>query len=171
LPRLYQPRSSLSDALVIGLSGIEGNGIFARRDIHPGEVVIVFGGMVIDDARLEAGHPHSSLAIAEGRHLLHAADDPAQYLNHSCDSNAWMRDDVTVIARRRIEAGEELTLDYALVTVNPNWGMGCNCGASTCRGAATGNDWQRVVLQRRYEGHFSPFINDRIRRYVNQASA
>ncbi len=40
-------------------------------------------------------------------------------LNHSCDSNLWMADEATVVARRDIAAGEELTLDYALHPASP----------------------------------------------------
>ena len=53
-------------------------------------------------------------------------------------------------------------MDYALVTVSPEWRMECHCGTSVCRGVITGNDWQRTELQHRYAGHFSPFINARI---------
>jgi hypothetical protein len=37
--------------------------------------------------------------------------------NHSCDSNLWMLDAHTMGARHDIMAGEDLTLDYALVTL------------------------------------------------------
>jgi uncharacterized protein len=52
--------------------------------------------------------------------------------------------------------------DYALATVSPEWRMECHCGAASCRGVVTGNDWQLAELQERYRGHFSPFINARI---------
>ncbi len=124
---------------------------------------MILGGVTIDDAQLAVLQPHSSLAIAEGMNLMQSEDDPAQFGNHSCDPNLWMLDEVTVVARRDIAPGEELTIDYALMTVVP-WRMACNCGASICRGIVTGDDWKSPVLQRRYHGHFSPFINERIRR-------
>jgi hypothetical protein len=73
-----------------------------------------------------------------------------------------MLDARTVGARRDIAAGEELTLDYALFSVAPEWRMECHCGSSLCRGVVTGNDWRLAELQERYAGHFSPFINARI---------
>lgn len=73
-----------------------------------------------------------------------------------------MQDARTVSARRDIAAGEELTLDYAMFTVTPEWRMPCQCGAGSCRGIVTGIDWQLPELQQRYAGHFSPFINIRI---------
>ena len=75
---------------------------------------------------------------------------------------AHLGEDRTLGARRDIAAGEELTLDYALVTVSPAWRMECHCGAAECRGGVTGNDWQLRSLQHVYAGHFSPFINARI---------
>lgn len=162
--RAFPERSELADCLAVGNSEVEGKGLFARRTIQAGEVLIVYGGRLIGDAELGALGPHSTLAVAEGQHLVQAQDDPAQYVNHSCDSNAWLRDQITLIARRPIETGDEVTLDYALVTSQSDWDMCCDCGASNCRGTITGNDWQQPILQRRYTGHFSPFINERIRR-------
>jgi hypothetical protein len=72
---------------------------------------------------------------------------------------------VIVVARRDIAAGEELTLDYALGSGNPQWSMeDCNCGSPLCRGRVTGNDWRQPELQQRHAGHFSPYRNERIRK-------
>ncbi|MBV9279409.1 MAG: SET domain-containing protein-lysine N-methyltransferase [Chloroflexi bacterium] len=124
---------------------------------------MVLGGAVVDDEQLAALQPHSSLAIAEGLNLMQEDDDPAQFGNHSCEPNLWMADEITVVARRAIEPGEELTIDYALMTV-VTWTMECRCGTRCCRGLITGDDWRLPELRRRYRGRFSPFINDRIRR-------
>src|SRR4051794_18325559 len=35
------------------------------------------------------------------------------YMNHSCDPNTWWQDDDTLVARRDIQVGEEVTYDYA----------------------------------------------------------
>lgn len=37
------------------------------------------------------------------------------FINHSCDPNVWMQDEVTSVARRDVRAGEELTMDYAMI--------------------------------------------------------
>jgi hypothetical protein len=144
-------------------STIEGTGLFAARAFDEDEAVVVLGGTVIDDEELARLQPHSSLAVGEGVNLMQDEDDPAQYGNHSCDPNLWLADEVTLVARRRIDAGEELTVDYATMTVAP-WQMECRCGAASCRGVVTSNDWRRPDLRRRYPGRFSPFINARIAR-------
>jgi hypothetical protein len=144
-------------------SEIEGTGLFAGRAFAEGETVMVLGGTAIDDAELARLTPHSSLAIGEGINLMQADDDPAQYGNHSCDPSLWLADEVTVVTRRPVEAGEELTIDYATMTVVP-WQMECSCGAASCRSVVTGDDWRRSDLRERYAGRFSPFINVRIAR-------
>jgi hypothetical protein len=73
-----------------------------------------------------------------------------------------MLDDRTVGARRDIAADEELTLDYALITVSPEWRM----QSPRERVVPRCGDRQRLAsagaLQQRYTGHFSSFINARI---------
>jgi SET domain-containing protein len=161
-------------------SPIEGNGCFATTFIAAGTVVERFEGEVVtlaDLDRIEAeGKYHSSLAIAEGRHLLLAVIDPRDSavalevgsgvggFNHSCDSNLWHQDEVTIVARRDIAEGEELTLDYRLATDGPTWSMNCRCGAGVCRGTVSSADWRLPEVQQRYAGHFSPLLNKRIAR-------
>jgi hypothetical protein len=80
-----------------------------------------------------------------------------------------MQDEVTLAARREIAEGEELTIDYAMFEASEDWvpQWECCCGSALCRGRFTGVDWRRRDLQERYEGHFSPFINERIDRMHN----
>ena len=85
-------------------------------------------------------------------------------MNHSCDPNVWMNDEVTLVAMRDITAGEELTADYAMWSTDPSWTLPtpCGCGSRPCRRTVTGSDWKLKDLQERYRRHFSPYINDRI---------
>lgn len=91
-----------------------------------------------------------------------AASD--HFLNHGCDANVWMADEVTLVARRLVAAGEELTADYALWELDREWvsPFRCRCGAPECRGVITGRDWEDPELQRRYAAHFHPVLNARI---------
>lgn len=118
----------------------------------------------------------NAVQIAEDPHLVEAPEITQQRaggsLNHSCDSNLWLADEVTPVARRDIAPGEEITIDYALFTVQPEWALEqpCRCGADVCRHTITGNDWQRLEVQQRYYPHFSPFINARIERRRHEQS-
>ena len=59
----------------------------------------------------------------------------AEYINHSCDPSVWTlisRGHILYMAKRDIQKGEELFVDYhfgADVEIVP-----CSCGAKTCRG-------------------------------------
>ena len=154
--------------LKIRPSSTQGDGMFATRPIHEGEVVVIIGGTVMSDADFRAFmatvRRYNAIQIGENAHMVDIPTSPGG-MNHSCDANLWLRDEVTVVARREIAAGEELTQDYALYITHPDWVMSpCRCGSPLCRQRVTGNDRRRRDVQERYKDHFSPFINERIRR-------
>lgn len=62
---------------------------------------------------------------------------------------------------RDVEAGEELTLDYAMMD-DCDGEMACNCGTAACRKIVTGQDWRRPELQQKYRGYFSIYLQKRI---------
>lgn len=123
-------------------------------------------GTVLTDDEFQALRlvKYSALSIGEDLNLLIDEDSPVVFGNHSCDSNLWMDDEVTLSARRAIKPGEEVTVDYALHTADLPWRMDCHCGSVVCRGVVTQDDWRRADVQARYAGHFSPFLNTRIAR-------
>jgi hypothetical protein len=156
-------------------SSISGNGMFAREPIQKGEPVCIVGGMVMTDSEFEAFQDnHSFYNSVQIDDHLHLVEDPGitrtldGSMNHSCDSSTWMEDDATLVARRNINAGEEVTVDYALFTTQSNWMLDnrCRCGSPDCRRIITGDDWRREDVQERYRNHFSPFINRRIERLM-----
>jgi SET domain-containing protein len=169
-PKRYLSRYWTDPRVEIRASPIEGNGLFARELIKEGEIVEVMGGAVLTQAEFETfsrttATQYNAIQIAEGLHLVEhpeVTETRRGSLNHSCDPNLWMTDEVTFVARRDITACEELTVDYALFTAQPGWAMDCRCGSRLCRQRVTGNDWKLAGLGNRYRGHFSPFINDRI---------
>ncbi len=140
-------------------SPIAGRGLFATAAIRAGEVVVIWGGDVVEVYR------KGCVAIGEAVYLG-GAPGPSDLMNHSCEPNVWMQDEVTLVARRDIAAGDEVTIDYALFQGDEAWTARwrCRCGAARCRGAVSGQDWRSAELQTRYGRHFSPFINERIAR-------
>lgn len=154
-------------------SSIQGRGGFARAAIHAGEKVMTISGSPMTEAEFQAfqakADRYDAIQIGEDLHLVDTSgglEAVGVSLNHSCDSNLWMGDEVTLIARREIAPGEEITVDYALFTTQPTWKLeiACRCGTPLCRHIITGNDWQLSGVQARYAGHLSPFINARIAR-------
>jgi hypothetical protein len=153
----------LSPSVEVRPSPIEGLGLFARRPIAEGEVVSRIGGRVIDDAAMAAlTPPYSSVCVDLGVHLLIDPAHPIRYGNHACDPNLWHVGSVTVVARRAISVGEELTLDYATHTLTETWSMPCRCGAANCRAAVTGADWKRADLRAAYGRHWTAGLLQRI---------
>ncbi len=166
--RTYLPTTRYDPRVEIRSSSVQGNGMFARQPIHEGEVMVRIGGTVMTDEEfrdyITTVPRYNAVQIGEDLHLVDLPTSPGG-MNHSCDANLWIRDEVTVVARRDIAAGEELTQVYALYTTIPSWSVKpCRCGTSVCRQQITGNDWQLPDVQERYRDHFSPFINERIRR-------
>jgi SET domain-containing protein len=168
-----EPDCWLHPAAEVRSSSIAGDGLFAGTSVPAGAAVSRIGG------RLVTGH--------ELRRLLRAADDcVAGYLdtitvtddthlvlpfgqlngkgNHSCDPNLWWAAPYTLVARRDVAPGEELTNDYATSTGEEDFTMSCRCGTALCRGVVTGRDWSRPELQQRYGDHWVPGLLDRIRR-------
>ncbi|HZC71958.1 MAG TPA: SET domain-containing protein [Jatrophihabitans sp.] len=77
-------------------------------------------------------------------------------LNHSCDPNLGWRSDDSLVALRDINAGDELTIDYATTVANPDFVMMCHCETYRCRQVIEGTDWQIPQLQKRYAGCWAP---------------
>jgi hypothetical protein len=157
--------------------------MFATAPIEQGQVVNIWGGTVLLTEKDIEGKKEADQwrakgyvwgTIGEGLYLARllgkGEEDLTDFINHSCDPNVWMQDEVTLAARRDIAVGEELTIDYAMFEGIEHcvgrWA--CRCGSELCRGTFTGRDWRRKDLQTRYRDHFSPFINDRIRRMAKR---
>ena len=143
-------------------SSIGGRGVFALEKIGVEEDILTFGVDYIDKA--EAEKIDDKLVMQWDEKLFTAenrGDDETYFINHSCDSNAWMKDAFTLMARREILTGEEVTADYALWEANENYvsKWSCKCGSLKCRGRVTGQDWRRPDLQKMYHDHLSPLIN------------
>jgi uncharacterized protein len=153
-------------------SPLGGTGGFAIAPIKEGEIVQIMVGALLTDSQLAAafeefgrkGRYLNTLQVDEDLNIADLYGTLEVPLNHSCDSNLWMADEVTTVARRDIAPGEEVTVDYSLQTVHSVLLLEapCRCGSPLCRHIVTGDDWLLPELQARYKGHFSPFIEARI---------
>ena len=158
----------LNPRLEVHLAASKGLGLYTRANIHEGEEVIRWGGTIFTRKEILNGKVNPETIAIIG-HDLYLADPIGTLpmldypLNHSCDPNLWMKDEITLIARRQIEQDEELTADYTFWMYEQNWVLdNCQCGSPLCRKRITDQDWLLPELQIRYAGHFSPFINELI---------
>lgn len=143
-----------------------GHSVVAREPIAKGELIVVWSGMLVDGEELDA-LPQTvrrySLQVEENQYLVSLTDcEPPDYVNHSCEPNAGLSGQITLIAMRDIFPGEEITYDYATTDGSPYDEFQCRCGSAQCRHAVTGDDWRRRELWQRYAGYFSPYLQRRI---------
>lgn len=151
-----------------------GNGVFAVEPIPAGEVVVVWGGTLLtgrDLALLEPALRAFCFQVEDDMFLgtLSKRRDAADYINHSCQPNAGIAGQITLVAMRDIAAGEEICFDYAMTDASPLLEFACQCGAPGCRGVVQADDWRRPDLQARYRGYFSSFLARRIARAAAEA--
>jgi uncharacterized protein len=165
--------SWVHQGLAVGRSSIHGRGVFAARRLLRGERLAIFGGevMAIDeiDALPEALQDYpmqiEERFVLGNRHR--SKPELADFSNHSCTPNCGFRGQIFLASMRDIEAGEEVTFDYAMV-VSQSVGsdvvfeMACRCQAPGCRKRVTEEDWRLPALRERYRGFFSQYIAELI---------
>lgn len=167
LQKAERPSSHLSAKLEARPAGAKGMGVFAREGLAAGELLAVWGGAVVDEAQLlalDGRIARHSLQVDDGFYLRpHGRPDPADFVNHSCAPNAGMRGTLSVVAMRPIAPGEEVCFDYAMSDTGAAPGpFTCLCGAASCRGLVTPDDWRLPELQARYAGFFAPHVQRHI---------
>jgi hypothetical protein len=166
-------------------SEIEGQGLFALEAIPEGMVIAI-----------KPGHVLTSQEVKENADIINGSQQqigPNQFLagrtaeevdknlvgyNHSCDPNAKVMlfegaSLSLLVTRHAIEAGDEITADYAVSQMTNTHLMDfCRCGSAECRGfIAPLWDWEDETLQQRYAGEFVWFIQDAIDEQQQQPTA
>ncbi|MEK9508445.1 SET domain-containing protein-lysine N-methyltransferase [Gemmatimonadota bacterium Y43] len=148
-----------------------GYGLLATRSVAVGEPILNLEGAsteLVRRDRLEAvDDPVQRRRLIRGawpltRDLWIAAPrDPMAWrpLNHACDPSAWVCG-LELQARRALEPGDEITVDYATLYDEILPDFACDCGGAECRGTIRGTDWRSDGVAR-YGAHLSDYIRDR----------
>jgi hypothetical protein len=143
-----------------------GKAVIAREVIEPGELIAVWSGRIVTAEELDELPPEirrHTVQVEEGLYLASlSADEPADFINHSCAPNAGLDGQITIVAMQRIGPGDEVTIDYAMCDGTAYDEFDCACGSGACRGRVSGADWRIPALWERYAGHFSPYLQRRI---------
>lgn len=156
-------------------TGEMGEGVFAKKDIKKDETLMVMGGYILDigdENKLEGIVADKPIEISENFSIgpLKPSDMklmPQHYINSSCDPNAGFKGQIFLVAMRDIEKGEEIVYDYAMVMhsndkSNSYFKIKCLCGSEKCRGYITEDDWKIPELQKKYDGYFQYFLQEKI---------
>jgi hypothetical protein len=164
-----QKLSYISPKAVVRESRIHGRGLFAVEAFGRDEIVTVKGGHVFDRRTLREVEPvlgPAEIQIGEDLFIGPLTADEREgsmiFSNHSCEPNIGVRGQIVFVAMRDIEAGEELTHDWA-TTDDDTYRLECRCGAPTCRRIITGQDWQRKDLQEKYGRYMSWYLLEKIK--------
>ena len=150
------------DGVVEVRSGLLGLGVFTRRDIPCGAVLVEGWGL---PAPRRSKH---SIQIELGAHLL--VDPPLVYVNHSCDPNCGLLIDRTrqvlqLKTLRPVRDGEEVSLDYDTfedeIEFMPEQ---CLCGSQNCRGRVRGFKHLPASLANQLVQRHEHYVADYLRR-------
>lgn len=137
------------EAVGVYRSPIHGRGLFCKRNIEAGEMVIEYAGTVIRSVLTDKREKYyDSKGI--GCYMFRIDDfdvvdatmqgNEARFINHSCEPNCYSRvinvdgrKHIVIFALRKIYRGEELTYDYKFPIEDESNKLFCNCGARRCR--------------------------------------
>jgi hypothetical protein len=133
-----------------------GDGVLTTRSFVAGETVMV--GFLVGALKENDSH---ATQVGPGRWARHGGLGPK--VNHSCDPNCGVRlnDEKAfdVVARQQIDAGQELTFDYAMRNFTIDYFPAvCLCGAPRCRGSVTG--WKDLTAAQKagYGDLVAPYL-------------
>ncbi|MBZ5590018.1 MAG: SET domain-containing protein-lysine N-methyltransferase [Acidobacteriia bacterium] len=154
-------------------SAIEGHGLFACCAFVSGERIHRINAVreITAEAPLreDLGERFDHCDYPDGKVVL--IGFPSRHLNHSCDPNAYLHyetDACYVLARRRIAAGEEITIDYN-VNISGGTAWPCHCGARRCLGTVLGDFF---LLPSEMQSEYRPLLAEWfVRRHAHRLVA
>jgi SET domain-containing protein len=151
-PQATPPSKPPKQAYRVHRSKVHGRGVFAQRDIEPGERIIQYRGREITwDMALEraaasgAPHNHTFFFSLSNGNVVDGGDhgNVARYINHSCEPNCEAIEEedgrIFIYAMHAIVSGDELNYSYPLVydgrhTAAVKRAFACHCGTAGCSG-------------------------------------
>lgn len=123
-----------------------GRGVFAERSFKPGERIMRLSGRALTFNEAQADHFTSFNMLQVAPRLYLDLDSPSVFINHSCEPNAGIVDDLFLTAICAIAPGDEIRYDYS-TTMSDNSTMDCACGSDGCRQQV--NDFDTLPVERR----------------------
>ena len=163
------PLTYKSPKTIVKESPIQGKGLFAKENINKDEIVCIKGGSILSSeqwSELEKSLGSAEIQIDKNFFIAPTSKEEREgsmlYINHSCNPNIGIQGQIIFIAMHNIDAGEELTHDWATTDNFEDFSMECNCGENNCRRIITGKDWMKKDLQEKYKNYFAWHIQKEI---------
>jgi uncharacterized protein len=143
-----------------------GNGLFALQDIPKEQILFRITGRPIHYYEaLSLGEKESyPIQVSPDRYIL--TDFPFYFINHSCDPNSGVSENLEVVTLRNIKKDEEFSWDYSTSMLERHWTMICECGSPSCRKVITDFDQLPVQIQKKYLG--LKIVQPYIRTYLDR---
>ncbi len=142
---------------VVKVNALAGYGIYAKQNFKEGEIIFSSEGKahrLITKKYVEQNWKPDEIENFR-RYAWPVSDEvyilwdtkPAEWApqNHSCDPNTQYSG-LNVIAKKEIEKGEELTLDYTSFLNNEMESFICNCGVPGCKKIIQGNQENSITF-------------------------
>lgn len=96
--------------------GINGFGLFTKKEIKKGDCIIEYLGEIITSAEANRRGGRYLFETSKNRHIDGSSRiNIARYINHSCSPNCeteTIRGRVFIFSKKKINPGEELFFDY-----------------------------------------------------------
>ncbi|GFS13736.1 histone-lysine N-methyltransferase [Elysia marginata] len=145
--RFRKLKTFAKEAVDVYRSKIHGRGLFCKRNIDAGEMVIEYAGEVIRASLTDKREKYYE-GKGIGCYMFRIDDDEvvdatmhgsaARFINHSCEPNCFSKvilvegkKHIVIFAMRPIKRGEELTYDYKFPIEEVK--IPCSCGSRRCR--------------------------------------
>jgi len=158
-------------------------GMFAGRDIRQGELIRSDEGKAVNLMSKKNAmkkftgvqkdwFKRYAIPVNDGLYSVPSEDlEEWEPLNHSCEPNVWYgENELTLVAMRDVKTGEELTIDYGILSSDSELEFDCECRSRGCRKRVTGSDYQKKELIEAYRGHFYIPVQNKVEALCKKTS-
>jgi hypothetical protein len=178
-PLIYQRVSHYREGLCVThstilmrRSGVSGSGVFTLRKFGANVRLLEFVGpiLVTDAHRVALGQSDIDEFLQISAHeYLGPSGGLDDFVNHSCEPNCGLNftdNGIYLTTLRRLDAGEEISFDYATTQNAYPYRFHCHCGSLSCRGEIGDFDELPVALKWHYHdlGVLPPWLAQRLPR-------
>ena len=144
---------TVGDGVLVLRSPLAGAAVFASRRFVTGDAILELDGVAAGPGPRPPGRRWIQIGR---RRFMDVTGTMAAHVRHSCQPAAGLHGVRTLVARRTIQPGEEITYDWAMSEAEVD--AVCLCRTAACRGLVGG--WRRLPsrLRRAYRGWTAEYL-------------